>query len=880
MRSKLIFIFLLGIFIFSNNCAAQNDSILSLEQIKKYAEQSRQIVNYLEGTLNFLGNPNELPSDKDIIFNESYMKIFVDDKVQVEDDLDENREIPLNKDVQAYLKDIDFFFKQVKFNFEIDEIEQLVTDNNVLVFKLSLNRHIEGITVGDDTVNNNQLRYIEINFDPLQNDLKIASIYTTKIQEKEELKYWWNTMSSEWKNFFGSSIIVYDTLPLKNIIWFSDTSIVTMKWTQTITADTALLIDDDITDPPLFAADTLLIVYDTVTNITPDTITVNTNTIYRLLKTFRKIQKIDISNNLIIYNLDPVSELSELVEINISNTLIDNLTPIRNLKKLEVFECSGSSVSDIGSLRYISTLKEINISNTLIENIDVLKNLNNVTKLDLSNSKVIYINALSELIKLSHLKISNTGILDLSPLNNLSLLSDLNISNTKIESLGAIDSISSIQNLNIDSTLIKNLRPLSSYSSLSILQANNTGIYDLSPLNNLGLLKVIYCDNSKIKLGEASTFMDNNPSCLVIYNSQELVNWWNGLSAEWQNIFKTTYGISVPVTKEKLHYLINQNTLSIAYNRNIKSLDPLSMLHRLEVLELQNTSINDLTPLSGLSNLEVLNLVNTDVKSLDPLSSLHNIKQIMFDETKIADISPLSGSNKLEVIYCDKTGVTNETVLEFKVKNNDCLIIYQSDKLRMWWNNVDSEWQSVLRSQLDLPQSPSKEELQKLVNLSSLVIVNNMSLSNLSPLHMFLLLEELTVNNTSITDISPILSLSNLKKLNLAKNPIFNLESISQLFKLKELRLENTSVEDLEPISKLKNLIILDVAGTKIKSLKYIKSLGSLEKLYINNTRIKNLKPLFDLSKLDLLQCYNTSIKSSRVDEFKRINPKAEVTYY
>ena len=153
-------------------------------------------MSYLEGTLNFLGDPDELPSDKGIIINNSFLKIFVNDKVQIEDDLDENRDIPLNKDVQAYLKDIDFFYKKVKFGFEVEEVEQLVTDSGIIVFKLSLNRHLEGITINDDTINNNQLRYIEFNLDPQQRDLKIASIYTTKIREKEELRYWWNTMSS------------------------------------------------------------------------------------------------------------------------------------------------------------------------------------------------------------------------------------------------------------------------------------------------------------------------------------------------------------------------------------------------------------------------------------------------------------------------------------------------------------------------------------------------------------------------------------------------------------------------------------------------------------------------------------------------------------
>lgn len=81
------------------------------------------MMKYLEETLSFIGNPGNTPQEKDIIFKDSYAKIFVDNKVQIEDDLDENRMMPIYKDVQAYLKDIDFFFDSIAFSFDIKDIE-------------------------------------------------------------------------------------------------------------------------------------------------------------------------------------------------------------------------------------------------------------------------------------------------------------------------------------------------------------------------------------------------------------------------------------------------------------------------------------------------------------------------------------------------------------------------------------------------------------------------------------------------------------------------------------------------------------------------------------------------------------------------------------
>jgi len=53
-------------------------------------------------------------------------------------------------------------------------------------------------------------------------------------------------------------------------------------------------------------------------------------------------------------------------------------------------------------------------------------------------------------------------------------------------------------------------------------------------------------------MNEANGFMDSNPQCLVIYNSQELINWWNGLTVEWKDILGAKCNLSLPITKEKI----------------------------------------------------------------------------------------------------------------------------------------------------------------------------------------------------------------------------------------------------------------------------------------------------------------------------------------
>ncbi len=94
----------------------KSEADTTANQVENYREQIRRLMGFLEFSLNTLGSSETSTKEKEIIINESYQKAFLHEKVQVEDDLDENREILTYKDVQAYLKDVDFFFKEADFH--------------------------------------------------------------------------------------------------------------------------------------------------------------------------------------------------------------------------------------------------------------------------------------------------------------------------------------------------------------------------------------------------------------------------------------------------------------------------------------------------------------------------------------------------------------------------------------------------------------------------------------------------------------------------------------------------------------------------------------------------------------------------------------------
>src|ERR1035437_7464990 len=195
---------------------------ISAEDLEKYRQGSLDLINFLEGTLNFLGDRKSVPREKEVIINNSFSKIFLSPKVQIEDDLDEKRKVPLYKDVQAYLKDIDFFFKGATFKFRVDEVQYTVNSPTNLFFKITVTRQLNGRTIQGDTVNSTKVRYIEVNLDPEQNTMKIASIYSTKINEEEELQSWWNGMPVIWKFALGKNIKVNQNIDLSQVMQYSD----------------------------------------------------------------------------------------------------------------------------------------------------------------------------------------------------------------------------------------------------------------------------------------------------------------------------------------------------------------------------------------------------------------------------------------------------------------------------------------------------------------------------------------------------------------------------------------------------------------------------------------------------------------------------------
>ena len=328
-------------------CEAQK---LSKDEVIKYNAEVESLLQYLEETLNFIGDASNGAQEKEIIYSESWNKIFIDDKVQIEDDLDPNRKTPINKDVQAYLKDIDFFFTQASFKFDIQNITNGTRDDGSVFFKVTLSRHLTATTINGETVDNVRNRFVEINLDRKNSSMKIASIYTSKINEKEELRNWWNSLSINWKTRLGKGVKLYDSIPIETVGMINNADFMaSYPIIDPISGDTVL--KDKIFKNDMAELDSKL-------------------------KQVTQKQYVNISGLREIISVEPLSELSDLLVLDISGTSVEDIKILRNANKLKILRANSTLIEDISALKYVITLEELEIANNNIENIAVVETLN------------------------------------------------------------------------------------------------------------------------------------------------------------------------------------------------------------------------------------------------------------------------------------------------------------------------------------------------------------------------------------------------------------------------------------------------------------------------------------------------------------------------
>lgn len=817
IRNKSLFFFIVLSYLLAPNVLkAQDMAGYSKQEIKELSTQAEDQIRFLEYFLNTLGSEETPARDKDVIIRESYKKIFRDEKVQVEDDLLLDRKVITNKDITAYMKDIEFFFRDANFKFKIREIKPMERDNGELSFIISMDRTLTATGLDQEKISNTKPRFVEINVDKRSNELKIASMYTTKLSRDKELEEWWGSLSYTWESY------------LRNKVGLAEEDSVTL---------------DDL---------------------------------YKI----SAIDSINLSGNQYVIDLDAIEALRELKYVDISNTQIVELGPISNVTFLSYLNIANTPAEDIQFIKFSDRLTHLNISGTKVQDISELGNLDQLHTLEAVGTPIESFGVLNSFTALRHLNLRESGFNNVENIQDLENLSYLDVSGNFLINFELLSQLKNLEQLYLMETNFVDLTPLSEHERLRVVNINQTEVADLSPLNDKFTLQRVYADRTRITEENADAFARRNRRVLLIHNVENLQIWWTDLSESWKMVLSfinPELDKTVP-SIEDLSMTVGMDSLDLSGSM-INTLGPVLKFRKISYLNFDNTPIQDLSPLSEIRTLTSISGKNSSVATLQPLSNLTGLVSLNFENAPVQSILPIKNLPNLTFLNVDRSRIQEEEIPVFLESNPEINVIYRSEALLLWWEMLSDTWRALISKQFGGSVEPGVEELHRWAS-SPVLKVQGESISNLQPLLAFSNLRKLEVIDVPLMDISAVGGLKLLEELKISQAPVNEIDAIGLLTDLKALDLSYTGIDDLRPLADLRILETLNVSGTNIRVLRGLETLSNLRDLDISSTNVRSLRPIQGLSLIEKLTCFNTRLNNRAVDAFRKLNPQAEVRFY
>lgn len=313
---------------------------------------------------------------------------------------------------------------------------------------------------------------------------------------------------------------------------------------------------------------------------------------------------------------------------------------------------------------------------------------------------------------------------------------------------------------------------------------------------------------------------------------------------------------------------IFKNLVSLTLKDTIvEDLSPLTELHQLSEIVIQEGEQPVIDSLSELPELKRLVIYDSDINSITAVRDLKNLTEFYIGNCNVKDISVLGDLEKLETVSIQDCDV--EDISALKKKN-----LYNLGVEGTRIQSIPILSKSIENLYLENNQIDDISGLKDLKNLS-LLVLNNNKLNNLEPLRHLKKLKTLEIQNNCIQSIEPISNLPELIALDLCGNPIEDFSCI-KLPDLEELSLSGkVKGEDLDFFSESEDLKSLTIVGTDLSNIrKPIPALPLLETVNINGCQLKSLDIFIDLPNLEVL-----NVKDNKIDKITALNVIENLRY-
>ncbi len=856
----------------------------------------RRLVAYLEANLNTLGDPDVPTADKDVIIRSSYAKLFRDADVQIEDDLDTARQVVTYKPVQAYLQDVEFFFRRARFRYEILEVSPQTADDGRASWKVRTLRTLRAVDFRGDTLRHDQERFVEIN--DTDAGLQVVSVYTTKPDPARARRAWWAALDADWKQRLAGETRLTPTLRLADVDAFGP------GWLRA--ADRAYALPGAVwpsAGPGLWRLGT-----DTVDAPPTDTLPMGLAELDAFLAGLVGLRRLDL-RGFAPTDWRPLDELRQLEELDLSDAALPDAGPLRALVRLRRLDLSGTGVADLTPLRFARDLRTLRVRNGALrgalppwERLEALDRAGcplspewappasaALHRLDLSGSGLQRLDRWPPLPALAHVDLSGTAVADWSPARWPTL-----------------------ETLDAHRTPVADLTPAAGWMGLRRLGIDGTAVADLGPLAGLPALERVDADGSLVSDAAVRAFHRVQPEVLVVHETRYLERWWEGLDAGWREALAAAAGLSRSAVRtpdaEALHRITSLRYLDLRGRTDIRDLRPLGELPELERLYLADLPLappppraaaDSLPPpvdaagwatMERLGALRELDLSGLPLEELPFLAGADALRRLALDRTPLRDPSALHGLGRLEVVLADSTALSDSAAAVWHREAPELLLVYRSAALDRWWDGLSPAWRAALGQALALvpgaPGSglpaegrPDRETLARLVRIPRLDL-EGLGIGDLSPLVELDRLEELRCAGNAIRDLRPLRHTPLLRVLDAARNPLESLQGVGGCSALRTLEVSDTPIRDLDPVAALGRLEELRAAGTEIRDLGPLAGLRRLRVLDVANTRVRSLSDLDAVASLEEVVAFNTNLSEGRAARFRETHPACRLTWY
>ena len=662
----------------------------------------------------------------------------------------------------------------------------------------------------------------------------------------------------------------------------------------------------------------------------------------RPLSGLTQLEALYLSDNP-ISNFQPLAGLTQLRHLGISVRRINDLHRHVDLTRLEslALQGSGNQISDLDFLTNLTQLTNLDVKNAQIRDLRFLRGLSQLKRLGLRRNQISDLKPLTNLTQLRSLGLGSNQISDLKPLASLTQLRYLYLWDNQIRNVTPLAGLINLEALYLDGNPIQDTSPVASLPNLrhkdfhipptlsiqdenpsEIPRVGNTLTYRVQIRNaqNVTGFNLAYSTPHKLTSVQSVGFFsgtEHNPGKTLrtgtlkasrLNTGQSIHNvgifTLNATSAgtgelrvvgkltTTQRIFNvdtrfplTIFPSDAPVSTEVVPTIdltprpvgagiVPDPNLAAAVRKAL-GLGPSApitkqKMRKLTELRAKNSQITDLTGLEHATQLRTLSLADNQISDLTPLAKLTQLKGISLFRNQIKNLTPLAKLTQLTWLDLGGNQIRNIAPLAS---------LTYLDWLSLWGNQI-----KILRP------------LVNLTRLSKLDLWNN-QISNVTPLAKLTQLKELGLQDNQISDVTPVVKLVNLEALHLDGNPIQDFSPLASLTKLREvdikiskpspgsagvipdanlaaavrkalglgpkaritkqvmrklteLRAKNSQIADLTGLEQATQLTRLDLQENKISDLSPLTGLKQLRRLDLWMNQIRDISPLTGLTNL------------------------------